>query len=237
MKNKKVISTWGNYCERYFGQDKYINNNNFHFQVGRTINKQPIDEMTWMQTLDYIEEIMELKRSDDILDLCAGNGLIAIPFSKICNTVTAVDICEPLLKNNVINTCSNIKIIKSDILELDFPNTVFDKVILYFSLQYFTKQEALIILHNVYKWLNYGGLFYIGDIPDQEKLWTFYNTEEREKVYFKSLQEDNPIVGEWFTKTFIKKAGYYSGYSSVRVVDQQSFMFNAHYRFDAILRK
>ena len=82
-----------------------------------------------------------------------------------------------------------------------------------------------------------GGIFYIGDIPDIEKLFHFFNTKEREFAFFDSLKNKKPIIGTWFNMQFMEKLGLYSGFSTVEIIKQPDYVINSHYRFDVKLIK
>lgn len=225
------------YWKRYWATNNIIKRKNPQAQVGRTINKIPVSQPIWEYTLEFISSKIKLNKNDVILDLCAGNGLIAIPFSVKCKSVTAVDISKPLLNRINTDIYKNIIKIKSDILSIDFPDKSFNKVILYFALQHFNEKESLIIFKKVYNWLTDKGVFYIGDVPDADKIWQYFNTKDREKAYFESIIDERPIIGSWFTKEFIIKAALHLNYSSVKIVKQPVNLVNSHYRFDVILHK
>jgi ubiquinone/menaquinone biosynthesis C-methylase UbiE len=225
------------FWKKYWTNSDITKRVNLQAQVGRTINRQPIDDSLWDLTLEYIKNQLELGEDDEILDLCGGNGLISIPFSLICKSVILADISETLLNQIDTYVHKNITAIHSDILTLSFTDESFDKVIFYFAIQHFDEKEVLSILQKVFKWLRKGGSFYIGDIPDMLKIWSFYNTKERKRAYFNSILDDKPIIGTWFTKDFLIKAGDFLNYSDCKTLNQPSYQINSHYRFDMILKK
>jgi ubiquinone/menaquinone biosynthesis C-methylase UbiE len=226
-----------NYWKKYWQENEITERINPQAQVGRTINSIPVESEIWESTLEFIKSHIKLKMTDNILDLGAGNGMIAIPFSVKCQSVTVVDISQPLLDR--IDTVNYNNIIKnySDILDVNFPDKSFDKIILYFALQHFNEKETIIILNKAHNWLADNGLFYIGDIPDLNKIWSFFDTSERENLFFDSLLNEQPIVGTWYTSKFLKKAAYNSNYSSVKILRQPDYQINSHYRFDILLKK
>ena len=88
------------YWTTYWTTHQIIENEHPHCQVGRTVNKIPIDQQKWEFHLNQIEQILNLNSSDTLLDLCAGNGLITMPLSLKCQSVTAVDISNTFTPNN-----------------------------------------------------------------------------------------------------------------------------------------
>ena len=103
--------------------------------------------------------------------------------------------------------------------------------------QHFSLKEAIILLRKVYDFLKPHGVFYIGDIPDEDKIWSYFNNREREQTHFNSILNDKPIIGQWFQRSFIEKAAIFSEFSNVNIIDQPDYQINAHYRFDALLEK
>jgi hypothetical protein len=112
-----------------------------------------------------------------------------------------------------------------------------DVILLYAGIQYFSPSEVVELMEKVEHWLVPGGLLYIGDIPDHEKLWGFFNSREREAAYFSSLQKKAPIVGEWFDFKFLEKLGFYAGFSRVEKVEQTPEMIYSFFRYDMRLIK
>jgi len=206
-------------------------------QVGRTINKQPIAQGQWEETLDFISSYLAPTSKEVLLDLCAGNGLLSVFFAKRMQQVVAVDISADLLSKIDTEAYKNIKTVHSDVLDLEYPSASFDKALMYFSLQHFSLREAILVIKKVYDMLKPGGVFYIGDIPDAARMWHFFNNQERENAYFASLLEEQPIIGQWFEKAFVEKAASFAGFSDVQIIGQPDYQVNSHYRFDVLLKK
>lgn len=199
-------------------------------QVLRTYQKKPIDVDLWEFTLEKIDEHFIVNEGDNVLDLCSGNGLFSKHFvSKGANS-TAVDVSEDLLMN--VKDEQSIKPIVSDIRTVDFNKGVFDKVFFYAGIQYLTHGESIQVLSNIYRWLKAGGELYIGDIPDARKIWTFYNTPARQKVYFNNLKLGKAIVGTWYNPEFLENLSTFLGYKSGIAIEQDPKMIYSKFRFD-----
>lgn len=219
------------------GHGEKTKESNEQVQVLRTINKQPIDPQKWDLTIQHIKEQLEIKKDDDVLELCSGNGLITKALSPLCKSVVAVDVSEDLLAGISAAGYSNVETVCSDIRKLDLQDRTFSKIIIYAGLQYFTYAETVALFENMYKWLRPGGILYIGDIPDTEKLWTFFNTPERETVYFNTVKEEKDIIGTWFERTWLEKLSKFTGYKKSVVVEQRDFMICSFFRYDMKLIK
>jgi len=225
------------YWKNYWKNSEITGREHLQMQVGRTINRNPVSEELWNKTVEHVESFVKPTKKEIILDLCSGNGLLAMPLSTKCREVIAVDISDNLLSKIDHEKYANISTLKSDALEIQFPENSLDKAVLYFALQHFNLKETLLLLELVYRYLKKDGVFYIGDIPEAEKRFLFFNTPDREKAYFDSIQKDVPIVGQWFSRSFIEKAAVNIGFTRAKTVDQPLWQINAHYRFDAILIK
>lgn len=229
-----ISDYWIDFWQTYAKKNK---NKDLHTQVLRTYNKEPIDPEVWDLTLDKIMESLDLAINDTVLDLCCGNGLLAKPFSKRCSSVTAVDISKDFIEKINKKEYPNIKPIVKDIRKIKFSESSFTKVIIYAGLQYLNYEESLKLLVSIYKWLKSEGVLYIGDIPDRNKLWNFYNNEERVAVYFNNLKKQSCIVGTWFEQDWLTRLAEYCGFSMVEIVPQDSRLIYSHFRFDMIMKK
>ena len=225
MGSKYWESFWVDYGNKSITEDAQT-------QVLRTLNKKPIESGLWQRTLDFILEKLDVQPSDNIVDLCCGNGLISKTISSMCESVTSVDVSSHLLDQMDIAKNKNIIKINKNIKELDLPAQKYEKVIMYAGIQYFNAQESIEIFQKIYEWLKPGGIFLVGDIPDHKKLWSFFDSEEREGAYFDSLRKGEPIVGSWFHEEFLEKLGRYIGFSQSEFIEQPTEMIYSFFRFD-----
>jgi cyclopropane fatty-acyl-phospholipid synthase-like methyltransferase len=206
-------------------------------QVLRTINKQPISDEEFNAILKDIEEKMDINIGDVVLDLCCGNGLITTYLAPKCKKVVGVDFAQDLTLQIDLVKYSNISIIIEDILRVQFEQKTFDKILIYAGIQYLSVVETIYFFESVVKWLKNDGLFFIGDVPDQSRLWNFYNSNERQAVYFEALKNDAPLIGTWFEPQWLINLGKYSGFKKVDILSQPASLPYSHYRFDMILKK
>ncbi|MCQ2959613.1 MAG: class I SAM-dependent methyltransferase [Bacteroidales bacterium] len=223
--------------EKYWNETSSLKSQDLQKQVGRTVLGKAISEELWSKTLDVLKDNLGIDKHSILLDLCCGNGALSIPFSAICLSIKSIDFSKHLtqtLKEN--SSTNNIDVICGNILSVDY-GFGYSHAILYFSLQYFNEKETITILKKVYGVLKSGGVFYIGDIPDRMRLWHFANTKEFETQYFRSIEEDNPKIGNWFIKEDLMKMAEFCGFKEVHVIEQQEWMYNSHYRFDIIMKK
>lgn len=226
-----------NYWATYWTTNQIIQNENPQCQVGRTVNKIPIDQNEWQFHLNEIEQALHLSPCDILLDLCAGNGLITIPLSLKCQSTTAVDISSVLLDKIDTNSYPSITVITGDVRNVSLPSAAFSKGIMYGALQYFNEREAIGIFETIYQSLIEGGSFLVGDIPDIDRLFVFYNKPEWVKAYFDSIRTNTPAVGTWFKKEILVEMAKYVGFSNATTLSQHPNLINNHYRLDLLLTK
>ena len=201
-------------------------------QVLRTFNKQPITPERWERTLDYLDAQFPVSASDDILDLCSGNGLFTAHFAPRCRSVTAVDISADLLTNLEQRKLTNVRILQSDIRKVFFEEGSFSRILLYAGIQYLSEGEAVALFREMFKWLKPDGLLFVGDIPDRGKLWSFYNTPDRLTLYFDNQIRGQDVVGTWFDKSWLLRLAENTGFHQAVAIRQPNEQIYAHFRFD-----
>lgn len=206
-------------------------------QVLRTLNKKPISESLFREMLQYVKEKVLLSKTDDVLDLCCGNGLITTFLASGCKSVTGVDFVEALVSHIELKKHENISVVIKDIRKVSFKKESFDKVILYAGLQYLSCREAVFLFERILNWLRMKGLFLIVDIPDRRRIWEFFNSKDRERIYFDSIKNNRPIIGTWFDDDWLVKMGRHVGFKDAEILRQPDNFPYASYRFDMLLRR
>ena len=225
------------YWEKYW--NSILVNTDEQSQVGRTIKKRPISNDVFEKTVDWVAKKMQINKESIILDLCCGNGVWTVRFAKQVKHIIAVDFSEPLLnalKTELIKQkITNVDIKLEDVSAIkEAGYTYCTHIFWYFSIQHFSEKETIILFetaHNILRNMK-GGIFYIGDIPDREKLWDFACTKGYAKMYFDSLKNNSPSIGSWFIKNDLIKLAEYAGFSRSEIIEQPSWQFNSKYRFD-----
>jgi ubiquinone/menaquinone biosynthesis C-methylase UbiE len=229
--------TEDNYWATYWATSPIIEDENPQCQVGRTVHKVPVDQAQWRFHLSEIERVLNLSHDDTMLDLCAGNGLITMPLSLKCKSVTAVDISNTLLDKIDVVSHPSITVVKADARKVSLPPNTFSRGLMYGALQYFDEREVIGIFQTIFQSLKQGGTFLIGDIPDVDCLFVFYCKPEWVKAYFDSIKSNTPAVGTWFKKEILLQLAKYTGFNRAEILSQHPDLINSHYRFDLMLYK
>tara|TARA_B110000902_G_C14210243_1_gene551086 strand:- start:87 stop:761 length:675 start_codon:yes stop_codon:yes gene_type:complete len=221
------MSYWKNYWNNT-ALDKSLLN-----QVQRNSNKKD-DGLLLVET--HLVELLNLSNSDTLLDVCCGNGLITNRLSKHCNTVLGIDF-SPLLIDIATqnNTYSSVEYLVGDATTITKrTNHKFDKIVLNFSFQYFNFEDGLRVVSEMKKLLKPNGLILLGDIPDQKRFWTYYNTFPKRFFYFKQWLFKQPKMGKFWSAQEMMKIAMQNNLKGT-FLNQKEKLPHAHYRFDFLL--
>ena len=86
-------------------------------------------------------------------------------------------------------------------------------------------------------WLKPGGIMLVTDILDSRRIWSFYDSHEREDAYFQNIIEGTPVLGSWFDHVWLEKLARYAGFTHAEIWEQPDEFWYSHYRFDMTCRK
>jgi len=235
------INETNNYWHDYWNNGYVVNDSDPQKQVGRTRGKRPISASDWEKTLSFIWDAMCITKDSEVLELCCGNGMLTLPLAKKVKSVIAVDFSRPIIeelnKQLTFKGIKNVTTITEDVNNITFPESSLSHILMYFSLQYLSEKNVIVLFENAYKFLKNGGEFFIGDIPDRAKLWNFANIDDYVSMYFNSVKNDKPTIGSWFLQEDLLKMGEWAGFSKVKIIKQPEYQINSRYRFDLLLQK
>jgi SAM-dependent methyltransferase len=206
-------------------------------QVLRTYNKQPITAERWRLTLTDLDRKFPVGLQDDLLDLGCGNGLLTEHFAPRCRSVTSVDVSADLLACLARRSLPNVNTIHCDMRLAGFPDASFSRILMYATIQYLSETEVVALFRNLSRWLRPVGLLFVGDVPDRDRLWNFYNTSERRTAYFENLVADRDVVGSWFQSEWLRNLAAHVGFEHSEMVPQPTELIYSHFRFDLRARR
>jgi len=206
-------------------------------QVGKTVNGHEVSEDQVQLIVDNMRESVRLNASDSVLDLCCGNGVLTRRYASLVKQVIGVDYTQGLIDAALqLNRCQNIEYLNADVLHLA-PRYVrgATKVIMYEALQHFTLEEFGSLLDELTD-LEAGARFFIGSIPDKNKLKSYYDTDDKFKFYLQREAEGRPHIGRWWLSEEIDRLSPARGFQ-VCHLQQNPLLYTSYYRFDVILEK
>ena len=227
---------WEQYWNQYPSSFKETQ---FYEQVGQTICGKPISSDHLNTIVDDIKNALNITRNDVILDMCCGNGLLTWEISKFCDLIVGIDFSKTLIEiANKYFSRENISYYCMSILDknliIQFPNK-FSKVFMYGGLQYFDITGLSNILEQVKGITIKDAVIFIGFIPDKDKIWDFYDTDEKVQKYFERKNANQEYLGTWWSKKDI--AEICTGYGFEVEFNIPTSSDASYYRFDVRLRR
>ena len=225
---------WDTYPNK-FAKDEFLK------QVGKTVQGQPITTVQLDILLSGLIQKLDLNQDDLVLDLCCGNGLITSAVAKECRSVIGIDFSRALIDiarkyHGDINTSYlNLSVldITSENMQISQP---FTKIYMYEALQYFQEDQLAQLLKILLAFSSEEVIILFASVPDESRLWEFYNTFERRCEY--DLRKTNGIeaIGTWWKKEMILKVcGFYG--LQCKFFRQPQSLHTAHYRFDVRIKR
>lgn len=206
-------------------------------QVGRTAAGKPKFE-SLAESQDQVLNVLNIKNSDIVLDLCCGNGIITHRIAGFCQKAVGVDYSESLI--NIAEkhfNLPNLSYYCMSILDKDMHEVIgnqFSKIFMLGSLQYFQVEEFENILGVIRICSKEQSQVLIEGIPDIERMWTFYDTEERRAEYRRRKERNEDIIGTWWNKEEIIEICNQNKFACQILPATESY---AHYRFDVKLSR
>ncbi|OWP01106.1 methyltransferase [Marssonina coronariae] len=118
----------------------------------------PSPRLAYLQTL---LSHLSSPSTSHILELGCGAGVPGTRFlSKSCGRVFGVDISLAQIERARKNVGSaNADFVRSDMMALDFPDGRFDAVVGLYSILHMKKEEQVVLMERVCRWLKLGGVF------------------------------------------------------------------------------
>lgn len=209
------------------------------WQVGKTVNEEEITDAQFNLIIDTIVKRLNLKKTDFVLDIGCGNGLLTKAISNYVLEITGVELTPELFHvANIISKANNINYINCDIF--DFNKNIyskpFNKIYLYEVMQHIDYKSADSFFSKLNDISDKNTRIFIGGILDIEKKWIFFDSYERRCAYFADIVSGNNPLGSWYHKDFLKYLGRKYDFE-VFCSFQEDRLYTAHYRFDCLLNR
>ncbi len=205
-------------------------------QVGRVKNGKVLPNKILNVIAEDIKQKINLKASDTLLDVCCGNGILSVELARHCKQLTAIDFSDLLITQAKKNQAkNNIHFMQGDALNLDI-NTQFDKIVLYFSFQYFdTYDKGFLVIKNLKKHLKPNGNILLGDIPNATKKHIYYNTLQKKIRLIKQTFLKQNDMGKFWSETEMNKICEQLNLQGELITQKQELPFY-NYRFDYLIK-
>ena len=208
-----------------------------HKQVARVSkDTMPLDIIPRIGA--YLRDQLDLNTDDRLLDICCGNGVITHEMAAHCEQVFGIDLSSVQVDNARESATGNVTFLEGDALGLSsLVSGPFDKVLCYFSFQYFdTYQKGQKALSEMNKVLKPGGVIFLGDIPDYHRKDQFYQTWKAILKHQVDRLLDREAMGKFWKAEELDTITRDLGLKGSKV-EQPDGMLYSHYRFDYRVEK
>jgi SAM-dependent methyltransferase len=227
--------------KKHFNQHSILfEETEFLKQVQKTVSGQPITPAQFEAQIVDIRKALDISHGDFVLDLCCGNGVITAEISKACSGVVGIDFSEPLINiAEKYNKPDNVSYFCMSVLDRNIKKLVnkpLTKTYMYEALQHFDEGDLQRILQLVLQVSSSNPVIFIGGIPDIDKLWEFYNTEERREEYRRRKSQNQEAIGTWWNRNYIADVCLQNSLEC-EFLSQNQILHSARYRFDVRLTK
>lgn len=220
----------------YDSYAKQFDRDDYWRQIKRTVNGVPVSDEDISLIVEQISLGLDLNKSDFLLDLACGNGALSrFLFSYIFKlhgvdkSAYLIDIAKSDFeeKNKFTFECK-------DVLEYLINETEpdkFTKVLCYGSFSYFSSGEEVLSLLNK-KFLNVER-FFIGNLPDLDKVSLFYKDEI---PGLNVLKSHDSSIGMWRGINEFDSLAKSYGWKAKFMRMPESY-YSSHYRYDVLLER
>jgi SAM-dependent methyltransferase len=222
---------WRCYWEQRNPEDNLLT------QVGRTVEGRPISPGQMKFVIDTVRKELFLNRTDIVLDLCCGNGLITRQLAGFCQWIVGVDYSINLINSaKVYNPASNVVYLHRAAAELtcaDLPRGAANKICINGALQYFTRSMFTGLLTTLKNISARHFRLLATDVPDAGRLYAFYNTQKRKADLERRLAAGEEAIGTWWDREELGMLTEQAGYT-IEFIEQDPRRHTAHYRYDFV---
>ena len=224
---------WKNYYDT--NADKFADS--LMKQVDRTINGAEEKQSEIDLTVESLRQVLSLDETDQVADLCCGNGLLTSAIAPGVAAMIGVDFSEKLIASaKRFNAASNVRYVVGDVSILDrsFFSGV-NKVFMESSVQHLESSELSRLLRTLGNAPNVEAVF-IGGIPDADRLSAYYDDDRKMAFYRQREAEGRPHIGTWWSQSQLRKVIEDSGLQ-VQFLPQDARLTSAYYRYDCLIER
>jgi len=209
-------------------------------QVGKTQLGKPVEAAQVDVLVEHLAGTLALTSSDRALDLGCGNGLLTARLAPRVAEVVGLDYSAALLEDAATHSSApNIGYRQADLRAASAislppgPWTAAWSVEVVQNLDPASLVELLRFLADA---MSDDMRFLASGIPDQARIRSFYDTEERWSLHLENERNGREQMGRWWEKAELEDAAAQAGLS-VRFVALPSSYYTAHYRTDALFTR
>lgn len=210
----------------------------FWGQVSRSVHGKPVAQEQIDMIVKAVKEGLAFSHNDVLLDIACGNGALAAYFFADISEYYGVDHSDYLIgvAKEYFEKPPNIVFEAIDAASYIYKELNpgrFRKCLCYGSFAYFSFEDAERILKGLSERFSNIQTVYIGNLPDKERAHLFYPDG---KDYSQLLEDRKSPIGIWRSRDEFVGLAHKTGWDiDFRMMPKE--FFNAHYRYDVILRR
>lgn len=171
-----------------------------------------------------IQKLLNVKKTDSVLEIGTGTGELALRFSVYCRKVVAIDVSKTMIYFAKMKAESqkkiNIRFCNAGFLTYKNYDEPFDVIVTQLALHHLPDYWKMIALRRVYGMLKEGGKFYLRDvvfpslIQDYDSYFNNIITDLRKSAGDKLAEETEIHIREefstldWIMEGLLKSAGF-----------------------------
>jgi len=210
----------------------------FWGQIKRTVNGKAVSQDQIDMILEAVRDGLQFEGSDVLLDLGCGNGALSRHFFPNCSGMLGVDFSSYLIRvaRNHFEKLPLYEFLDGDIVSYVGRETSpqrFTKVLCYGVFPYLSHADARVLLKTLHDRFVNLKLIFIGNLPDREKIRSFYPPE----INCEALVDDcTSPIGIWRNEEEVRGLAEETGWvADLRCMPEK--FYASHYRFDVVLKR
>src|SRR6185312_15908403 len=185
-------------------------------QVARTAGGKPTGETDIAMTIGAILNAINPSRDETVLDICCGNGLISSRVAARCGRLIGVDYSIPLIAlASQLHPAPNLIYIVCDAAELTAEAIGTDRIdaaYMSVSFQYLDGEMARRLFEGLRRLASGRFRLFLEGVADEDKLFSFYNTPERQAEYYRRRAEGTEAIGNWWGRRSLREVAKSEGF-------------------------
>jgi 2-polyprenyl-3-methyl-5-hydroxy-6-metoxy-1,4-benzoquinol methylase len=220
----------------FWNDSPQLRSADFCRQVGRTLHNVPYSADDIERVAVRLLTLLEPGSDHTLLDLACGNGLITSRLAPRFATVTAIDCSHALIATaNQHFSRPNLQYRVGDVLDVGAVSAPYDRVLLSAAFQYLEPAEGRQLLQRLNGVVRPDGCVVLGDVPDRDRLWSFYGGLRGKWRFALDAIRDTPIIGCWWRPSALRRLAEQTGWSASTYY-QPPDLPNHYFRYDVVLR-
>jgi hypothetical protein len=210
----------------------------FWGQVRRTIYGRRVTEKELALIVQAIKEGLHLSNDDTLLDLMCGNGALTARLFSSCRDVLGVDRSTYLvgIAEEYFELPPHYLFVEEDVgtyVRSEPEPRRFTKVSCYGSFPLLPVDTARNMLSELRRRFSCIERIFLGNLPDKERAHLFYG--ERFELERPDLCDPTSQIGVWRSQEDLRQLAASCGWRA-SFSQMPTHVFNAHYRYDAVLQ-